>query len=97
MFVSLLASVALLAAGASHSLSSVECRHHFTNISLTQAARTLQFWLLFFVFVAGVGSCLTYLNNLAQLTIALGGAAGGQVAFVSTYAVGNAAGAFWSW
>lgn len=78
--------------GVSPSLSGVECHHHFTNLSLSQAARTLQFWLLFFVFVAGVGSCMTFLNNLGQLTVALGGAVGSQVVFVSIYAVGNAAG-----
>jgi hypothetical protein len=54
--------------------------------------RTLQFWLLFGLFLAGVGSCLTFLNNLGQITVALGGAPGDQVVFVSIFAVGNAAG-----
>lgn len=70
----------------------MECHHQFTNLSLSQAVRTVQFWLLFVLFLAGVGSCLTYLNNLTQITIALGGAAGDQVVFVSIFAVGNAAG-----
>jgi hypothetical protein len=70
----------------------IDCHHRFTNLSLSQAVRTLQFWLLFGLFMAGVGSCLTFLNNLGQITVALGGAPGDQVVFVSIFAVGNAAG-----
>jgi hypothetical protein len=73
--------------------TTIDCRHRFTNLSLSQAVRTVQFWLLFGLFLAGVGGCLTFLNNLGQITIALGGAAGDQVVFVSIFAVGNAAGA----
>jgi hypothetical protein len=72
--------------------TTIDCRHRFTNLSLGQAVRTVQFWLLFGLFLAGVGSCLTFLNNLGQITLALGGAAGDQVVFVSIFAVGNAAG-----
>lgn len=70
----------------------VDCRHRFTNLSLSQAVQTGQFWLLFFLFLAGVGACLTFLNNLGQIVVALGGAPGDQVVFVSIFAVGNAAG-----
>ncbi|WIA43520.1 hypothetical protein OEZ86_009978 [Tetradesmus obliquus] len=70
----------------------IDCRHRFTNLSLSQAVQTGQFWLLFFLFLAGVGACLTFLNNLGQIVVALGGAPGDQVVFVSIFAVGNAAG-----
>ncbi len=41
---------------------------------------------------AGMGSGLSYLNNLGQLVIALGGESDSQAVFVSLFSVSNCAG-----
>lgn len=40
----------------------------------------------------GMGSGLSFLNNLGQLVVALGGESDGQAVFVSLFSVSNCAG-----
>lgn len=54
--------------------------------------RTMSFWLLFSEFLVAIGTGLALLNNLASMTVALGGVKGGQVVFVSLFSVANASG-----
>lgn len=53
---------------------------------------TVNFWLLFVQFMVASGVSLSYLNNLGQLVVSLGGGHDGQVVFVSLFSVANAAG-----
>mmetsp|Transcript_38439 Transcript_38439/g.85607 ORF Transcript_38439/g.85607 Transcript_38439/m.85607 type:complete len:742 (-) Transcript_38439:454-2679(-) len=62
------------------------------NLTPLMAMQTLSFWLIFFQALVGVGTGLTFLNNLASLVVALGGELGGQVVFVSLFSVANASG-----
>jgi hypothetical protein len=49
-------------------------------------------WSLHMLVRAGMGSGLSYLNNLGQLVIALGGESDSQAVFVSLFSVSNCAG-----
>ncbi len=49
-------------------------------------------WSLHVLVHAGMGSGLSYLNNLGQLVIALGGKSDSQAVFVSLFSVSNCAG-----
>jgi hypothetical protein len=53
---------------------------------------TVDFWCYFLQFIMGTGVCLSFLNNLGQLVVALGGKPNGHVVFVSLFSVANAAG-----
>ncbi len=68
------------------------CTPVFKEMTPLQAAATLDFWLLCWVFFAAVGSGLALLNNLGQLVRALGGEATECVMLVSLFSVANAAG-----
>ena len=57
-----------------------------------QAVCQPSFAALFCQFLAGSASGLTFLNNLASITMSLGAPVGGQVVFVSLFSVANACG-----
>lgn len=62
------------------------------DMTLLQCCTSLNFWLLFLTCSIGMGSGLSYLNNLGQLVIALGGKSDSQAVFVSLFSVSNCAG-----
>ncbi|DBA83628.1 hypothetical protein WJX77_000101 [Trebouxia sp. C0004] len=62
------------------------------DTTLLQCCTSLNFWLLFLTCSIGMGSGLSFLNNLGQLVIALGGESDGQAVFVSLFSVSNCAG-----
>jgi hypothetical protein len=62
---------------------------HYTTWEML---RQPDFWAYFLQFMMGTGVCLSYLNNLGQLVVALGGHPHGRVVFVSLFSVANAAG-----
>ncbi|EFJ44963.1 hypothetical protein VOLCADRAFT_94778, partial [Volvox carteri f. nagariensis] len=62
------------------------------DLPLSAAVRSPLFWLLLFQFGVGLGTGLSYLNNLGSIVVALGGQRGGQVVFVSLFSVANATG-----
>ncbi|DBA71966.1 TPA: hypothetical protein ACH3X2_010713 [Trebouxia sp. C0005] len=62
------------------------------DMTLLQCCTSLNFWLLFLTCSIGMGSGLSFLNNLGQLVIALGGESDSQAVFVSLFSVSNCAG-----
>jgi hypothetical protein len=68
------------------------CTPVFKEMTPLQAAATLDFWLLSWVFSTSVGSGLALLNNLGQVVRALGGEASECVMLVSLFSVANAGG-----
>jgi hypothetical protein len=62
------------------------------HLTTWQMLRQPDFWAYFLQFMMGTGVCLSYLNNLGQLVVALGGDPHGRVVFVSLFSVANAAG-----
>lgn len=62
------------------------------NLAPWQTVRNIDFICLWLTNVVGSGAGLTFLNNVPQMVIALGGEAGGASVFVSLYSVANGIG-----
>jgi len=62
------------------------------SLTTRQMLCSVNFWLLFTQFTIASGVSLSYLNNLGQLVVSLGGEPDGHVVFVSLFSVANAAG-----
>ncbi|GAX72887.1 hypothetical protein CEUSTIGMA_g342.t1 [Chlamydomonas eustigma] len=62
------------------------------EMSTSDALRTSHFWIIMFQALMGIGSGLGFVNNLSGQVIAMGGAPGGQLVFVSLFSVANASG-----
>ncbi|GLI60590.1 hypothetical protein VaNZ11_002750 [Volvox africanus] len=73
-------------------LEALEAVPALPDVPLSAALRSPIFWLLMFQFGVGLGTGLSYLNNLGSIVVALGGQPGGQVVFVSLFSVANATG-----
>jgi hypothetical protein len=63
-----------------------------SSLTTKQMLQQLDFWLLFLQFTVAAGVCLSYVNNLGQLVVALEGGHDGHVVFVSLFSVANAGG-----
>ncbi|GIL65871.1 hypothetical protein Vafri_19517 [Volvox africanus] len=73
-------------------LEALEAVPALSDVPLSAAMRSPIFWLLMFQFGVGLGTGLSFLNNLGSIVVALGGQPGGQVVFVSLFSVANATG-----
>ncbi|GIL91142.1 hypothetical protein Vretimale_9581 [Volvox reticuliferus] len=73
-------------------LEALETVPALPDVPLSAAMRSPIFWLLMFQFGVGLGTGLSFLNNLGSIVVALGGQPGGQVVFVSLFSVANATG-----
>ena len=62
------------------------------EFSTSQAVFTIEFWLIMFQALVGIGTGLGFINNIAGQVVALGGQLGGQLVFVSLVSVANASG-----
>lgn len=61
-------------------------------MSTLQALQCVDFWLLLFQALVGVGTGLGFINSISGQVVALGGQLGGQLVFVSLFSVANASG-----
>lgn len=62
------------------------------EFSTSQAMFTMEFWLIMFQALIGIGTGLGFINNISGQVVALGGRIGGQLVFVSLFSVANASG-----
>lgn len=76
------------------SLGSILIHREVPESTLLEAAKTLDYWILWFCLFAGIGTGIMVVNNLGQIVIAVDKSpnSGNQVVFVSLLSVASATG-----
>ena len=64
----------------------------FQNVNSLQMMLTIDFWLVFFLYFAGVGSATTMINNLGSMVLSYGGKNGQQNPMVIVFSIANSLG-----